>query len=74
MSAAMTFHTRLRQIRQDKGLTQEALATSVGVTRQTIIAIEKEKFVPSAKFALQLAAALKARFDDLFWLDKTGKA
>ena len=74
MSAAMTFHTRLRQIRQDKGLTQEALATSVGVTRQTIIAIEKEKFVPSAKLALQLAAALKGRFDDLFWLDKTGKA
>ena len=67
----MTFHTRLRQIRQDKGITQEALAASVGVTRQTIIAIEKEKFVPSAKLALLLAAALKARFDDVFWLDKT---
>jgi putative transcriptional regulator len=61
---------RLKEIRQQKNLTQEDLAGVVGVTRQTIIAIEKEKFTPSAKLALELAAALDTPFDELFWLEE----
>lgn len=58
----------LRAIRLAKGLTQEALAEKVGVTRQTIIAIEKAKFIPSVKLALELAAALGVSLDEVFQL------
>jgi putative transcriptional regulator len=61
-------HNRLRDIRQEAGLTQEALARSVGVTRQTILAIEKEHFVPSVRLALELARALNVPLEELFWL------
>jgi len=64
--------THVKEIRQAQGLTQEALADRVGVTRQTIIAIEKMKFVPSVKLALEIASALDVSVHDLFWLEKTG--
>jgi putative transcriptional regulator len=64
----MNLCNRLKEIRVQKGLTQEALAIAVGVTRQTIIAVEKGKFVPSAKLALELARALDTEFTALFWL------
>ena len=72
----MNLCNRLKEIRLQKGLTQESLANTVGVTRQTIIAVEKGKFVPSVKLALELASALDTSFDDLFWLenDKGGKS
>ena len=65
----MNLHNRLKEARLQKGLTQESLAEVVGVTRQTIIAIEKEKFVPSVKLALELAWALGAPLEELFWLE-----
>jgi putative transcriptional regulator len=67
----MNLHNNLKQIRLQKNLTQEALASVVGVTRQTIIAIEREKFVPSTKLALELALALDAPFEKLFWLEES---
>jgi putative transcriptional regulator len=67
----MNLHNRLKETRLEKGLTQEALAAAVGVTRQTIIAIEKEKFVPSVKLALELAWALGASLEALFWLQES---
>jgi putative transcriptional regulator len=63
-------NNRLKEFRQHKDLTQEALAAAVDVSRQTIIAIEKSKFVPSVRLALELAAALDVSVEDLFWLDK----
>ncbi len=65
----MKINNRLKEIRLQKGLTQEALASAVGVTRQTVIAIEREKFVPSVKLALELATALGAPFTEVFWLE-----
>jgi putative transcriptional regulator len=71
----MNLCNRLKEIRLQKGLTQESLANTVGVTRQTIIAVEKEKFVPSVKLALELALALDTPLQDLFWLkDKGGRS
>jgi putative transcriptional regulator len=72
----MNLCNRLRQVRLQKRLTQESLADAVGVTRQTIIAVEKGKFVPSAKLALELALALDVSVQDLFWLEdsKEGKS
>ena len=67
-----TLANHVKETRQALGLTQEALAERVGVTRQTIIAIEKLKYVPSVKLALEIAAALEVSIADLFWLEKTG--
>ena len=66
---AVSVRNRLREIRLEKGLTQESLATMVGVTRQTVIAVEKRKFVPSVKLALELASALGTPLAEIFWLD-----
>ena len=70
MGLSMNLCNRLKETRLEKQLTQESLADAVGVTRQTIIAIEKEKFVPSVRLALTLAQALKVSLEDLFWLEK----
>jgi putative transcriptional regulator len=64
-------HNRLRQVRLARGITQEELADRVGVTRQTIIAVEKLKFVPSVKLALEIASSLEVTIDFLFWLEKS---
>jgi putative transcriptional regulator len=53
----------LKSTRQARGLTQEALATMVGVSRQSIMAIERGRYVPSVKLALDLARALEATVD-----------
>ena len=50
-------------------LTQEALAEIVGVRRQTILAIEKGRYVPSALLAFRLADALGMSVEELFELD-----
>lgn len=68
MPGPMHLHNRLKETRQQKNFTQEQLAMAVGVTRQTIIAIEKGKFVPSVKLALQLASALDTPLEQVFRL------
>jgi putative transcriptional regulator len=65
----MALNNRLKEVRQQSQFTQETLAQRVGVTRQTIIAVEKGKFVPSVKLALELAQALDRSLDEIFWLD-----
>jgi putative transcriptional regulator len=49
-------------------MTQEMLAQQVGVSRQTIIAIEKGKYTPSVALALRIAHVFGMRVDDLFHL------
>jgi putative transcriptional regulator len=61
---------RLKETRVARNLTQESLARAVGVTRQSIIAIEKGKYVPSVRLALELAQTLETSLDDIFWLAK----
>ena len=52
--------------RTKHGMTQEALAQAVDVSRQTIIAIEKGKYTPSVALALRIAHAFGVRVEDLF--------
>ncbi|MCB0807112.1 MAG: helix-turn-helix transcriptional regulator [Bacteroidales bacterium] len=60
----------LKKYRFMKGqLTQEQLAEQVGVSRQTIIAIEKGKFNPSVKLALTMADFFDCKVEDLFHLN-----
>ena len=66
----MRLQNKLKDFRTQSGFTQEYLAGIIGVTRQTIIAIEKGKFVPSVKLALELASALDTPFESLFWLEE----
>ena len=52
--------------RENAGFTQEELAEKVGVTRQTIIALEKGNYTPKVTLALKLAKVLKVKVEDLF--------
>ena len=52
-------------------LSQSALAEKVGVTRQTIYAIETKRFVPSTVLALKLASVLNVKITELFELEDT---
>ncbi len=60
---------KVRDFRVRKSLTQQDLAASVGVSRQSIIAIESGKYVPSTLLALKLAARLDAPVETLFRLE-----
>ena len=51
-------------------MTQEALAQEVGVSRQTILAIEKGKYTPSVALAMRIAHAFGVRVEDLFHIKK----
>lgn len=53
-------------MRQEKNITQEDLAASVNVSRQTIIAIEKGNYTPSLILAMQLAKFFKISVEELF--------
>ena len=61
-----TVNNSVHSKRQALGLTQEELAEAVGVTRQTIIAIEKGNYVPSVLLALKLAKAFDTSVEQLF--------
>ena len=63
-----TLGVRLKEWRTAAGLTQAELAERVGVSRKTINTVENGVFVPSTLLALKLAAALKKRVEDLFYL------
>lgn len=58
---------RIRRLRFDHGeMTQQELAERVGVTRQTIIALEAGKYVPSLLLAFRLANAFGVKVEDVF--------
>ena len=59
---------QLRDLRIEAGLTQEVLAEKIGVSRQSVISIERGRFLPSIETALRLAAALDTTVETLFWL------
>jgi putative transcriptional regulator len=57
---------RIRDLRTERDLTQADIATRLGVTRQTIIAIEQGRYSPSLEMAFQIAGVLKAPLDEVF--------
>ena len=67
MSHRQTVQNHLAKIRKEKGVTQEALAEKVGVTRQTIFAIEKGNYTPSVALALRLSTFFKKPVEDIFY-------
>ena len=65
----MKLINHIKQHRARLDLTQLDLANKVGVRRQTILAIEKCRYVPSALLAFRIARALDMRVDELFELN-----
>lgn len=63
---------RIKQLRKQAGLRQEDLAQEMGVTRQTIIAIENNKYNPTLELAMKLARRLGLHVDEIFFLDEEG--
>ncbi len=61
---------QVQRFRKAEKMTQEELARAVGVTRQTIISIEKGNYTPSVLLALKIAEHFNASVDDLFSLTK----
>jgi putative transcriptional regulator len=59
----------VRENREARGMTQGDLAASVEVTRQSINAIERERYDPSLELALKLADEFDCAVEALFWLD-----
>ena len=58
---------RIRRLRFDNNeMTQEELANKVGCTRQTIIALEQNKYVPSIELAFRVARAFSVPLEEVF--------
>ena len=64
-------NNNLRVERAIKRISQQQLADAIGVSRQTIFAIENNKFVPSTELALRLSAYFGKTVNELFWLDES---
>ena len=62
--------SRLKVYRAMHDLTQEQLADKSGVTRQTIIAIENDKYLPSLSLAFKLSRFFNCKIEDLFIFDE----
>ena len=56
----------IRELRKEKNYRQEDLATASGVTRQTINAIENNKYLPTLFLAFKLAKTFNCRIEDIF--------
>lgn len=57
---------KLRNLREEKKLTQEELAEKLGISRQSIISVEKGKCLPSLPLALRIADIFELAFDEIF--------
>jgi len=65
----MELKNNLKELRHQKGLTQEELATNVGVSRQTIISIERYRYKPSLELAMKIARKLEINTEKLFYFE-----
>ena len=64
---------RIKVYRAMRNLTQEALADQLGVTRQTILAIEKGKYDPSLELAFRISKLFRVSIDKMFFFESEGE-
>ena len=67
MDDKLNLKNSLKEARVERGLSQQELATMVGVSRNTISSIETGQFNPTAKLALILCIALDKKFEEIFY-------
>lgn len=60
----------VKQLRKQMGLRQEDMAKVLGVSRQTIIAIENDKYNPTLELAMKISKLLNLHVDEIFFLDE----
>ena len=65
----MGLKNNLKEFRHKKNLTQDDLGKSVGVSRQTIISIERYRYKPSLELAMKMAKELNVKIEKLFYFD-----
>lgn len=58
----------IKQLRKQAKLRQEDMAAQLGVSRQTIIAIENDKYNPTLELAMKIALLLNLKVEDIFFL------
>ncbi|WP_100010561.1 helix-turn-helix transcriptional regulator [Lentibacillus sediminis] len=63
-------NNRVKELRARHDFTQERLAKKVGVTRQTIAAVEKGEYVPSLLLALYICETFELPMEKIFWLQE----
>jgi putative transcriptional regulator len=63
-------HNRVKELRVERGWTQQELADAVGVSRQSINSIERDRYVPSLPLALLFARVFAVSTDEIFTLEK----
>ncbi len=59
----------IKQLRKEAGFRQEDMAKVLGVSRQTIIAIENDKYNPTLELAMKIAKLLNCHVEDIFFLE-----
>jgi putative transcriptional regulator len=64
---------QIRELRATREMTQQELADRIGVTRQTVIAIEQDKYSPSLETAFKVAIVLGVALEQCFQYDPQGK-
>ena len=65
----MILKNTIKEYRQKKSLTQEELAFKAGVSRQTIISIERYRYKPSLELAMKIALCLQIKIDVLLYFE-----
>lgn len=70
----MIVKNKIKVFRAEKSMTQEQLAEKVGASRQTILAIEKNKYTPSLMLAFKIASVFGVGIEKVFFLEgRNGK-
>jgi putative transcriptional regulator len=65
-----SIRNRVKELRGERGWTQQQLAEAVGVSRQSINSIERERYVPSLELALTFARVFGRTTDEIFSLER----
>ena len=68
ITSTIKIENNLQELRNAKELTQQELADAVGVTRATIVALEKGSYNPSLELSFRLSKFFNKKIDDLFWV------
>ena len=70
LDMAETITNRVKEYRGERSWTQQQLAAAVGVSRQSVNSIERNRYVPSLPLALKFAAVFECSTDDIFTLEE----
>ena len=69
MNDKLILKNRLKEIRNEKEISQQELADIVGVSRNTISSIERGQYQPTAKLAYVICIALEIKFEEMFYFE-----